>query len=598
MRGRGSRAVSALFLLVLCCAAPAAQAWWNDGWAFRKELTFDTSATGADVTETVSDLPVLVRLSLANFTYFADAKSDGSDLRFLAADDKTPLKFHIEKYDAQAQIALIWVRLPQLAGGAKTDKIYLYYGNKTAAAAADSPGTYDPATALVYHFASATDGDASQYKNEPQNLTAEMTPASLIGSGLRFSGQQSLSAKASPSLHFDPAKGMTISAWAKVDGPQEKAVLAKLSDGGRELTLGIDGHRAVARWHDTNGRETLAQQPADLPEGEWHHLALRAGNGKLALLIDGDVATQVDAALQEVNATLTVGNAYKGDLDELQIAAVARSNAWLRAAARSQGMQASLVTYGGDAQKDSGASQSYFTSTLRNVTVDGWVIIGILAVMFLASLLIMLFKVLRLNAVARGNARFLAEFHRLRDDPAALERREGPKVDEADDPAFASEAESSGSAALQDDGSSFGASTLWRLYHHGMRETMKRVDRQVAGKDTSRSLSPQSIAAIRATMDASLTRMTQALQGQMVWLTISISGGPFLGLLGTVVGVMITFAAIAACRRRQRQCHRAGNRSGAGCDGRRPRRRDSLPVRLQLSEHAHQGHLDRHARVR
>ncbi len=31
----------------------------------------------------------------------------------------------------------------------------------------------------------------------------------------------------------------------------------------------------------------------------------------------------------------------------------------------------------------------------------------------------------------------------------------------------------------------------------------------------------------------------------MVWLTISISGGPFLGLLGTVIGVMITFAAIA-----------------------------------------------------
>jgi biopolymer transport protein ExbB len=32
----------------------------------------------------------------------------------------------------------------------------------------------------------------------------------------------------------------------------------------------------------------------------------------------------------------------------------------------------------------------------------------------------------------------------------------------------------------------------------------------------------------------------------MVWLTVAIAGGPFLGLLGTVVGVMITFAAIAA----------------------------------------------------
>jgi len=32
----------------------------------------------------------------------------------------------------------------------------------------------------------------------------------------------------------------------------------------------------------------------------------------------------------------------------------------------------------------------------------------------------------------------------------------------------------------------------------------------------------------------------------LVFLTISIAGGPFMGLLGTVIGVMITFAAIAA----------------------------------------------------
>ena len=38
---------------------------------------------------------------------------------------------------------------------------------------------------------------------------------------------------------------------------------------------------------------------------------------------------------------------------------------------------------------------------------------------------------------------------------------------------------------------------------------------------------------------------SQRLNKLMVVLTISISGGPFLGLLGTVVGVMITFAAIA-----------------------------------------------------
>jgi biopolymer transport protein ExbB len=61
-----------------------------------------------------------------------------------------------------------------------------------------------------------------------------------------------------------------------------------------------------------------------------------------------------------------------------------------------------------------------------------------------------------------------------------------------------------------------------------------------------RVLSAQAIQAIRASLDGVMVREIQKLNKLMVFLTIAISGGPFLGLLGTVVGVMITFAAIAA----------------------------------------------------
>jgi biopolymer transport protein ExbB len=60
------------------------------------------------------------------------------------------------------------------------------------------------------------------------------------------------------------------------------------------------------------------------------------------------------------------------------------------------------------------------------------------------------------------------------------------------------------------------------------------------------SMSAASLSAIRASVDACVVREVQRLNNQMVVLTIAIAGGPFLGLLGTVVGVMITFAAIAA----------------------------------------------------
>ena len=68
---------------------------------------------------------------------------------------------------------------------------------------------------------------------------------------------------------------------------------------------------------------------------------------------------------------------------------------------------------------------------------------------------------------------------------------------------------------------------------------------QAAGNGGKKAISGRSIEAIRASLDGGLVRESQRLSSQMVLLTIAISGGPFLGLLGTVVGVMITFAAVA-----------------------------------------------------
>ncbi len=532
-----------------------ALAWWNGDWAYRKEITFNLSPAGADIKGSPTDVPVLIRLSLGNFQYFNDTKPDGSDFRFIAADDKTPLKFHIERFDPQAQLAFIWVRMPRLTGGASTDKIYLYYGNKkSAGAAADAPGTYDTNQALVYHFGApkGSPQDSTGYKSEPGAFDAEVNPASLIGSGVKFSGTQKISVPANGALHVSAGKGFTVSAWVRFAAAQSQADIVQLADQGKELVLGVSGTQAFARYTG-GGAPVQVQQQDQLTTGEWHHLALTLGDGHLTLFVDGVASGQGNAEARDLGGSLTIGgsaaggNYFSGELDELEAANTARSADWLKAAARSQGMVAPLVVYGGDAQKDSGGGESYFATTLRNVTVDGWVVIGILAFMFMVAVAIMATKAFFLGRVARGNTRFLEEFRKL-DDPAALEKRVGRSnaASESEEAAFEQGTESQLMSALGTDGTGFGISTLWRLYHHGIRETMKRLEGQAAGAARVRTLSPQSIEAIRATLDASLTRMTQQLNSQMVWLTVAIAGGPFLGLLGTVVGVMITFAAIAA----------------------------------------------------
>jgi len=530
-----------LAVLTLCLLGNAwvspALAWWNGDWAFRKEIDFDLTPAGADIAGAPTDVPILIRLSLGNFQYFSDAKPDGSDFVFIDGDDKTPLKHHIERFDAQSQLAFVWVRVPRLTGGAKTDKIFLYYGNKKATAGADAPGTYDVSQALVYHFGAPAGSpqDSTGYKSEPTKFTAEVNPASLIGSGVKFSGGQVISIPATGALRLAAGKGFTISAWVRIESAQSDAYVAQLADQGRELVLGINGTQAYARYAGGNGAPISLEQPTQLSTSEWHHLAVRIGDGRLTLLVDGLDAGHANAEPQEIGGTLTIGgsaasaNYLTGELDELEVSNAVRSADWLKAAARSQGMVAPLVVYGGDTQKEGGGSESYFLTTLRNVTVDGWVVISLLAFMFVMAVIIMVGKGIFLASVGRGNTRFLREFQALADDPAALERRE--RKEDAD----------------QDGGgSTFGTSTLWPLYHHGMRETMKRLEGQAAGADRVRVLTPQSIEAVRASLDAELTRLIQRLNAQMVWLTVAIAGGPFLGLLGTVVGVMITFAAIAA----------------------------------------------------
>ncbi len=537
-----------MLLAAIACCAPlsaiaAAASWWNPDWSYRKEIDFDLSPTGADVPGSPENVPVLLRLSLGNFSYFNDVNSDGSDLRVIAGDDKTPLKFHIERFDAKNQLAFIWVAVPRLTGGLKTDKFYLYYGNKQATAASDAAGSFDVDQVLAWEFAQTSGPplDATAYKNNATASTAELTPASLIAGGARFSGAQAISAPASASLRLLPGQGLTASAWVKISAAQNQAYVLALSDQAHELVLGIDGLHAFARYTGGATPVSVTQSGSELSSGDWHLLALTAGSGQLTLYVDGVNAGQASVSLGELGGRFTVGasahasNYLTAEVDEVSVAKSVRSADWIKAVARSQGTTTPLVLYGTDGQKESG-QVSYIMTVAKNLTVDGWVIIVVLITMLLLALGIMLLKAIYLSQVERDNGRFLSDYHRMSasSDAGALDEKD--TAEDADDSL----------QTLVGDAGKYGASTLYRIYHLGIAELNKRVAGQSAGAQRANILSAQSIEAMRAAMDATQTRLQQRLSAQMVLLTIAISGGPFLGLLGTVIGVMITFAAIAA----------------------------------------------------
>src|SRR5262245_58649055 len=85
--------------------------WWNSDWSTRKKITIDTTAKGIPITQPIESMAILIRLHDGDFQFSA-AKEDGSDLRFVAADEKTLLTYHIEKFDSLLGEAFVWVRVP------------------------------------------------------------------------------------------------------------------------------------------------------------------------------------------------------------------------------------------------------------------------------------------------------------------------------------------------------------------------------------------------------------------------------------------------------------------------------------------------------
>lgn len=562
----GSVLAVMLGLLAGLTALPgAAKAWWNDEWALRKLITLDTGASGAGIADPIGTTPVLVRLHSGNFQFEA-AKGDGSDIRFVAEDDTTPLKFHIERFDTLMGEAFVWVQVPDLKPGAQA-KFWLYYANQNAAGAEDAKGTYDPDTMLVYHFTEngLPARDYSSWNNTAQSagVTGD---GSMIGRGLRLDGQISLTLPASASLTWGNGAAFTISTWVKPGAEAPNAVIFSRHDGVAGLDLGLDNGTPFVELRTGFGQQRVVA-PAALAAGTWHHLALTADGSRLRLFVDGIAQAELAGAVAAMNTPALIGasarpapvtapvdpaavpepvavdpaavpapapaaeaatpveaepapaySAFVGELDELEISKVARPAGFVRVAALGQGGDsAKLISLSVDEETTSWLT-GYFAVIVKSVTLDAWVVIGILAVMAVISWIVVAGKMSYVNAQQKANRRFLELYDELSGDLSSIE---GDK---------------SKTRALRH-------SALHRVYRAGMHE----VDRRFAGALTvNRWLRPEAIAAIRASLDATMVRETQKLNKQIVILTIAISGGPFLGLLGTVVGVMITFAAIAA----------------------------------------------------
>jgi biopolymer transport protein ExbB len=546
----------ALLLAGLTLAATvsaAAPDWWKEEWTGRTKFTLNPAAEGAEIQGETGENVLLVRLHPGNLP-FELVQPNGSDLRFVTADGQV-LPFHLEKFDPLMAEGFAWVKVPAV-GETGSAEFYLYYGNAAPEpeGAPDQAKTYPENTAFVYHL--------NERGTPPQDATANASHAgsagsisegTLVADGLRLVGRDPVSIPGSEANAWSADGNLTLIFWVKPIATANEAILFSRPGAGN-FRLGLAAGGAPFLEIDGQPRAVAAET---LSAATWRQIAVSATGGKMALYLDGREVSAVAAPLPAGDGPMFLGGPdpavstegrFLGEFDELQVYSAALSAADLRLLSVNQSgseVASKLLSFaeregGGAAGGGHGGALEHvmlFGDIANNMMFDGWIAVVVCVIMMIMGWSVAVAKFIRLRALMKGDSEFLRQWGEVSGDLTVLDADDPDSLTNLRMEAMEAKGATKQKAGIQ----GMLDSPCYHLYHLGVKEIQHRI----SGPDRHRGLSVRSIQAIRASLDTGLVRERQRLNKGLVILTTSIAGGPYVGLLGTVVGVMITFAIIA-----------------------------------------------------
>jgi hypothetical protein len=332
-------------------------------WQYSRRIYLNTSTTGAAVSGTVTNFPVLVRLQTGNFD-FSRAKADGSDLRFAKAD-ATPLSFEIERWDASAQAAEVWVKVDTMYGNDSTQSFIMYWGNDNASDESNGAAVFDTASGFagVWHLAQPVGAivpDATA-NNCFGTATATTTVTGAVGMAQAFNGTSSLiraSGSAVDKLNFPENGTFSVSAWVKTN------VLDSLFHGivyksNEQYGLQM---RPKNRWEFVTfidkARWEMSRAPA--ADTSWHVLSGVRNGSRQYFYVDG-VCMDSSVAVVQTNLArvydqpLEIGHCpdggddpdryFNGLIDEVRVSKTAYGADWMKLCYMNQKERDALVLF-------------------------------------------------------------------------------------------------------------------------------------------------------------------------------------------------------------------------------------------------------------
>ena len=156
---------------------------------------------------------------------------------------------------------------------------------------------------------------------------------------------------------------------------------------------------------------------------------------------------------------------------------------------------------------------------IQNATTEGKATVVALLILSLFSWTIIITKFRQLMIARQATKKFLAAYSSTR-DPLDIQRK----------------------------GEEFDGAPAYQLYIRGADELAYQLKNNPVTVKGERRISTASFEAVKVALEEAASGEAMALEKGMIVLSTAVAGGPFIGLLGTVWGVMSTFAGIAESR--------------------------------------------------
>ncbi len=314
----------------------------EDTWAYRKSLIVNAAAVDAPL----SDFPCAVVLTSTNFD-FTKARSDGYDIRFMASDGQTFLKYERVSHDNGAKLAEYHFKASSLTD---SSIFYMLYGNADAADGADPEPVWDDDFVMVQHMDDTTTStitDSTQYDNDGTKKAANepIEAAGKVGEAQDFDGADDYIEVAHHSNQLLTTGG-SIEAWIKAESFGE--VQGKIVDkstgvtGGNGYSLCVVNGGYIRLYMHGSARQS-AFGAIIFGDGNFSHVVVTWNNtGYTTFYVNGlqsgTPGITADPAVITTTNALRIGNrsgvtdrTFDGLIDEVRISDVPRSAAWIKA---------------------------------------------------------------------------------------------------------------------------------------------------------------------------------------------------------------------------------------------------------------------------